>query len=430
MQADYLHQTSLRTALWLIGLQVICVILATLPEPAICVYGLAGLQVIAAAILFTSVQRTQRTSTPPTDLSGIADRDLPALTVAIPARNETDDLAECLESLIASTYPKLEILVLDDCSQNRHTSEIIRQFAQNGVRFVAGEMPPKNWLAKNYAYHQLAEAANSDLLLFCGVDVRFEPQTLTQLVKILLLKQKSMLSVMPKNILAAEHHFSSLIAQTNRYTWEVALPRRSFNRPPVLSTCWLVTRDLLKASGGFEAVHRGVLQERYFARQAVHHADSYSFLHSDASIGLTTHKRYEAQRGTAVRTRYPQLHRRPELVALVSLLEANLLFAPPLFMVLALLLGAWPLIALSILSCLLLGATYFRVARLGYQRNFWATAILFIPAVVYDIWTLNYSMWQYEFHEVLWKGRNVCVPVMRAISQLPTLPTPGSAQKS
>jgi hypothetical protein len=30
-------------------------------------------------------------------------------------------------------------------------------------------------------------------------------------------------------------------------------------------------------------------------------------------------------------------------------------------------------------------------------------------------------MWQYEFHEVLWKGRNVCLPVMRIIPNLPKL---------
>ena len=34
-------------------------------------------------------------------------RDLPSVSVCIPARNETHAMTECLEKIIASTYPKL-----------------------------------------------------------------------------------------------------------------------------------------------------------------------------------------------------------------------------------------------------------------------------------------------------------------------------------
>src|SRR4029077_9013676 len=62
----------------------------------------------------------------------IDETDLPTVTVAIPARNEDAQLDQCLQSLLAGDYPKLEIIVLDDCSQDR-TSEIIRRFAHDGV---------------------------------------------------------------------------------------------------------------------------------------------------------------------------------------------------------------------------------------------------------------------------------------------------------
>ena len=51
---------------------------------------------------------------------------------------------------IASDYPKLEIIVLDDCSQDR-TAEIIRNFAHDGVRFIQSEDNKDNWLDKNKA---------------------------------------------------------------------------------------------------------------------------------------------------------------------------------------------------------------------------------------------------------------------------------------
>ena len=196
--------------------------------------------------------------------------------------------------------------MLDDCSQNKHTPEIIRSFAHDGVRFMAGKAPPEQWLAKNYAYQQLAEAANGELLLFCGVDSPFEPDSLSAIVKTLLHKHKTMISIIPRNQLPARWSLLSLLIQPSRYAWELALPRRLLERPPVLSTCWLITRKALEAAGGFAAVsHKGV-PESYLARATAAEQDGYSFLQADARLGVTCQKDLDEQRATAIRTRYPQ----------------------------------------------------------------------------------------------------------------------------
>src|SRR5258708_4560875 len=105
-----------------------------------------------------------------------------------------------------------------------------------------------------------------------------------------------------------------------RYAWELALPRRRFNRPPALSSCWLVRRDLLAHGGSFQAVSRSVDQERAIAGLAIKH-DGYSFLQSNDAIAITSQKTLADQLDTAVRIRYPQVRRRPELVALISVVE-------------------------------------------------------------------------------------------------------------
>lgn len=64
---------------------------------------------------------------------------------------------------------------------------------------------------------------------------------------------------------------------------------------------------------------------------------------------------------------------------------------------------------------------YAKVMNLTY-RTFLLRGFVLLPfAALYDIALLNYSMWQYEFHEVLWKGRNICMPVMRVYPALPKL---------
>jgi hypothetical protein len=46
--------------------------------------------------------------------------------------------------------------------------------------------------------------------------------------------------------------------------------------------------------------------------------------------------------------------------------------------------------------------------------------LLVMPAAVgLDILLLHTSMFDYEFGEVIWKGRNVCIPVMHVVPRLP-----------
>ncbi len=426
IQADYLFHAARQTTLWLVGAQVVIAATAGFGyryhiEPILWLDALASIQLICAIVVLASTLRHLETTKKPVLESNSPQSGLPTLTVAIPARNETTDLEQCLQSLAASTYPKLEIIVLDDCSQNKHTPEIIRSFAHSGVQFIAGVPPPEGWLAKNYAYEQLATAANGEILLFCGVDTRFEPESLTVLVRTLLQKQKTMISILPKNISPESWSIVSWFMQPNRYAWELALPRRLLQRPPVLSTCWLITKEALEAAGGFQAVRRKGVPESYFARATAHSSDGYSFLQSDSDIGVSSQKSPEEQKATAIRTRYLQMHRRPELTAFTGIAEFSLLIWPFVVCIAAAVNGQWLLAAVSGLALVMQTVAYAKIVNLTYRRLTLKGLWMLPLAALYDIGLLNYSMWQYEFSEVLWKGRNVCIPIMRAIPGLPKI---------
>jgi hypothetical protein len=323
-----------------------------------------------------------------------------------------------LQALTASNYPKLEILVLDDCSATRRTPDIIRSFAHEGVRFLAGKVPDeRHWLAKNYAYEQLAEEASGELLLFCGVDVQLQPDSLRQLVAVLASRNKDMLSVMPLRA-GGEGRGTSML-QAMRYYWETALPRRLFKRPPVLSSCWLIRRDALERMGRFDAISRSVVPESSLARRAVT-TDAYSFIRSDDSLGIYSNKSAQEQYGTMLRVRYPQLHRRLELVALTAFFELTFLLGPLIGLCLAGSLShTLAYIAMWTVALICLFVTYGLVAVGARLTNPWVGWLLMPVAFVVDIAMLHVSMWQYEFASVQWKGRNVCIPVMQVEAHLP-----------
>jgi chlorobactene glucosyltransferase len=423
---EYLKHAWRQTAVWLIGFQIVVVLMAALAVNAQItllhgLYFLGIAQLFFSCLIFVSYRQNARSAAAGDIKLALAEKDYPTLSVCIPARNETVELEECLKSLIASKYPKLEILVLDDQSQERRTSEIIRDFAHDGVRFIAGEAPPAKWLAKNYAYEQLAEQANGELLFFCGVDCRFEPDSLTNLVRFFKQSSSSMLSLLPINIPLAKDGLAQTLIQPSRYAWELALPRQLTNRPPVLSTAWLADSERLRQLGGFGAVSHKVVPESYFAKEIARKDNSYKFVISNGQFGLSAKKSVAEQRETAIRTRYPQLHRRPEFVALISLAELTQLLLPIFMVIFALLTSNLFLSLVSGLTVIGNATVYSQLVNLTYQKLSFAGVFALPFAVVYDICLLNYSMWQYEFGEVRWKERSIAFPVMQTFPSLPKL---------
>lgn len=378
---------------------------------------IAGLQtVVAFGLLMSAARNLKRTIWPLQD-ANYSDKELPTVTIAIPARNETEDLEQCLQSVIASDYPKLEVIVLDDCSQLKRTPQIIKEFAHAGVRFVQGHEPRDTWLPKNQAYDRLLNEATGQYILFCGVDVRFEAHSIRQAISVMLARHKKMLSILPRRQSDAYGQIS--LIQAMRYWWELVPPRRMFNRPAVISSCWITEAGALKKAGGFAAVARSITPEAHFARHLAK-ADEYSFLRSTGALGIQSNKHVSSQRDTAIRMRYPQLHRRPEQVAAVTILEFVFLLLPFIIAIAGFWISVGPVAHVCAIVASLMLIISYELVVLSTKVNNWIFGVAGQPlAVLVDIYLVHYSMWKYEFSTVEWKGRNVCIPVMHVIPNLP-----------
>lgn len=421
MHLVYLKRASLRTSLIFLTLQasLLLYLYNDVSAPftthqAITI--LASLQlVVALMILFITLRNIRKTSYRQ-GTNFYPDQDLPTVSVLIPARNETYDLEACLRSIIVNDYPKLEIIVLDDCSQLR-TSEVIKKFAQDGVRFIKGSEPHTKWLAKNQAYERLRKEANGELLLFCGVDVRFGQHGIRALVTELVSRDKEMVSIMPRRLSA---DVKSAFIQPMRYWWELALPRKLLNKPAVLSTTWLISSRKLDELGGFASVSRSIIPERFFARELIK-SNSYSFIKADDTLDIQTVKSLPEQRATAIRTKYPQLSKRPESVLGIVLLEFVVLFGPFAVLLWGVVSQDLVLIVLSGLAAITLIYTHISVVYVTNPANS-IVALWNFPLVVLTEGVITLvSMIRYEFGEVTWKDRNICIPVMHVVPRLPRI---------
>ena len=333
--------------------------------------------------------------------------DLPTLTVAIPARNETIQLIDCLDSLTSSSYPKLEIIVLDDCSQD-DTAKIIKGFANKGVRFISGDEPSDAWLSKNLAYQRLSDEASGEYIMFCGADMRFGANTLTNIINKTLFAKKQMISFLP---LRSEDRPMASLIQPLRYWWELVLPRKIVNRPPVLSSAWIINKIVLHKLGAFKSVAKSIRPESYFAKKLIIN-NKYSFLRSSGDISIESNKNTDEQINHSIRLKYPSLHRRLELVCWLSVAEVVLFLFPFFGLLNSLTRSNYDQSMIYGITCVLLLSTHAMIL-LSTSKNRQVQGILTFPlAILADIFISNISMARYEFGIITWKDRNICMPIM------------------
>jgi len=204
---------------------------------------------------------------PPGELPGT-----PMVSVIVPARNEEANIADCLDSLLAQSYPRFEIIVADDRSEDG-TAEVVRRYRREHpeVRLLRIEELPAGWTGKTNALAQAASRARGEWLLFVDADVRLHPHNLANAVAY-----------------ALEHRLDvlTLLARTDcRTFWEgvlqpllgsmlmIRFPLQSVNDPshPLAfanGQYILFRREAYQALGGHEAVRGELLEDIALARRA------------------------------------------------------------------------------------------------------------------------------------------------------------------
>lgn len=107
----------------------------------------------------------------------------PKLSLVMPARNEAEHLERALTSKVASTYPNLELVLVNDRSTDE-TGAIAEAFAAKDgrLRVVHVHELPDGWLGKVHAMARGFEACTGEYVLFSDADIVIEPGALERVV--------------------------------------------------------------------------------------------------------------------------------------------------------------------------------------------------------------------------------------------------------
>ncbi|MCA9953543.1 MAG: glycosyltransferase [Anaerolineales bacterium] len=200
----------------------------------------------------------------------------PKLSILIPARNETAVIGQTIRALLGQTYPNFELILLDDQSDDG-TGDTATRAASSDARFqlMTGTPLPPGWLGKNWACHQLSQAATGDYLLFADADVRWAPDALAALLSLAQSEQADLLTVWPTQ-------------QTETWAERLVVPLMSlailcylpilpvhFTHLPAFAAangqCLLFRRSAYEQIGGHTAVRNNVIEDVALAKAIKSH---------------------------------------------------------------------------------------------------------------------------------------------------------------
>jgi glycosyltransferase involved in cell wall biosynthesis len=136
-------------------------------------------------------ERRQLKSLPIRERHDTFEEDLPLVSVIVAAKEEEGTISETVRNLLNQTYPRLEIIAVNDRSEDTTGAKLnelkrwsdAKQELGIPVKVIHIRNLPQGWLGKNHALYQGYLIAKGQLILFTDADVKFTPNTISDSVE-------------------------------------------------------------------------------------------------------------------------------------------------------------------------------------------------------------------------------------------------------
>lgn len=329
-----------------------------------------------------------------------------AISAIVPARNEEENIARCVESL-ATQEPIGEIIVVNDQSSDG-TGRILAELAAkiSKLRVIDSTELPEGWVGKNHAVWLGAQKARGEWLLFTDADAVHLPGSAMKALEDAERTGAELVSYSP--------------AQEMKTWWERAMIPFVFarlaqkyrfgaindpNSPAAAANgqYLMIRRAAYEAIGGHHAIAGEVLEDVALAKLVKESGRRIYFAPGPEIARVRMYRTFDAMWQGWVKNLYPLMRRSDgdvwqEIVTTLPWIPALLLIAAPL---------GWLFPAVGL--ALLLGR-HVAYARMLRASRFPLSSIqYYLPAVVLYCAALATSARRYAKGKVEWKGREYAV---------------------
>jgi chlorobactene glucosyltransferase len=227
------------------------------------------------------------------------DENPPLVSILVPARNESENIERCINSLANQDYPNFELIVLDDNSEDdtpiklKHLRETYPK-----IKIYSGEQLPEGWTGKNFACHTLAKHAHGEWFAFTDADTVHKRDSISSALYSAMRENAKLISVLPNIIIKTipEKVFTPLIY----FALLSFMPIRIVNSLKykkiviALGPFMLINAAIYKKFGGHESIRSEILDDFQLAQQVKKAGGKYLLLDGKEKITVRFYKDFKS----------------------------------------------------------------------------------------------------------------------------------------
>jgi len=339
------------------------------------------------------------------------------VSAIVPARNEEQNIAACVESL-AAQQEIAEVIVVNDQSTDR-TGKILEELAARIPRLHVMETRelPEGWVGKNYALSLGAAEAEGEWFLFTDADAEHLPGSTATALKIADETGAALVSFSPEQRMETWWERALLPFIFSRLADKYRYGRINDPASPVAAAngqYLMIRRDAYYSISGHAGVAAEVLEDVEIARR-VKKAGFKIYFGPGTGIARTRmYRTFGAMWQGWSKNLYPLMA--GTFGRYIGEVLTVFPWIPAIFLLLALVLqrtpsSSWRVppstsLVLFVLGIGLLSARHAAYASKLRSNRFAVTGIsYYVPAVVLYCAALTVSAWRYSRGSVKWKGR-------------------------
>jgi glycosyltransferase involved in cell wall biosynthesis len=330
----------------------------------------------------------------------------PSISAIVPARNEEDVIATCVESLALQTEIS-EILVVNDQSTDK-TAEMVRGLLSKipHLRLLETQNVPPGWVGKNNAVFLGAKEAKSPWLLFTDADAELQPGAAARALQIAEEKSAALISFSPEQITESWYEKALIPFVYTRLAKHFSYDK--VNDPASRAAAangqfLMIQRDAYDAIGGHASVAADVLEDVALAKRAKDAGFRLWFSGGQGIVRARMYRSFAAMWQGWKKNLYLLVGGTPG--AVFRELESTIPWIPLALILLGIKIPVAPFLGVAFL--LLRQFTYgLEIARNQYPFKF---IIYYVPAVALYAGVLWASYRGHAKGKVEWKGREVPV---------------------
>lgn len=213
------------------------------------------------------------------DIERIKEDSLPNISVIVAARNEEDNILDCMKALDNLVYPgnKIEIIIANDNSTD-NTEQIVSEFIENNKKFrtIKPEEGSGNLIGKANAIDKAIKVSSGEIILTTDADCRPNPEWASRVVSYF---REDVAMVSGFTTQYSKNLFEGMQSVDFIYLLSIAGGVMNLNKPmSCIGNNMSYRKSVYEEVGGYESVRFSVTED-FALLTAIHKLGKYKIIH-------------------------------------------------------------------------------------------------------------------------------------------------------